>query len=160
MLVKIMIDCARMLSRDYKMQGEHLAYPPPLTQSIFYGSQKISGYWKIHFSYCTFHSSILICRTIFHNLYRGQSLQKVLFLSGFYHNTICIAFVFVIRLFVCVCAATTSSPNVYAPVCLLPTSICLHQHRRQRSCVCYRLGSTFSLVSVLYFFGCRFLPLS
>ena len=71
------------------------------------------------------------------------------FLSGFYHNTICIAFVFVIRLFVCICAATTSSPNVYAPVCLLPTSICLHQHRRQRSGVYYLLGSTFSFVSVI-----------
>ena len=72
-----------------------------------------------------------------------------LFLSGFYHNTICIAFVFVIRLFVCICAATTSSPNVYAPVCLLPTSICLHQHRRQRSGVYYLVGSTFSVVSVI-----------
>ena len=100
----------------------------PLTQSTFYSSQKISGYWKIHFWYCAFHSSILICRAIFQNLYRGQSLQKVLFLSGFYHNTICIAFVFVMRLFVCICAATTSSPNVYAPVCILPTSICLHHY--------------------------------
>ena len=130
--------------------GKALALPPPpLTQSTFYDREKISGYWKIHFWYCTVHSGILISRTIFHNLYRGQSLQKVLFLSGFYHNTICIAFVFVIRLFVCICAATTSSPNVYAPVCLLPTSICLHQHRRQRSGVYYLLGSTFSVVSVI-----------
>ena len=78
MLVKIMIDCARMLSSDYKMLGSTCPTPPPLTQSTLYGSQKISGYWKIHFWYCTVHSGILISRTIFHNLYRGQSLQKVL----------------------------------------------------------------------------------
>ena len=157
MLVKIMIDCARMLSSDYKMLGSTCPTPPPLTQSTFYGSQKISGYWKIHFWYCTFQSSILICWTIFHNLYRGQSLKKVLLLSGFYHNTICIAFVFVIRLFVCICAATTSSPNVYAPVCLLPTSICLHQHRRQRSGVYYLLGYTSFFGFFYTFFHRRFL---